>query len=84
MRGAGDDVAVVERVSVHLGRDQSSHVSHVGQQDGVVLLADFFESSVVQRARIRGESYWTRKGRIHMRLPRQNSTNDTQFKTTLT
>merc|ERR1712002_38951 len=30
VRSAGDDVAVVKRVGVHLGCNESSHVSHVG------------------------------------------------------
>ena len=40
MRGGGDDVAVVEGALDDVGGDQTRDVSHVGQQDRLLVIAD--------------------------------------------
>ena len=56
MRGARDDVRVIERIGVEFGGDQTGNVGHVRQQDGVVWSANLAESFVIQRTRVGGKS----------------------------
>ena len=54
VRGRGDEVAVLDRVRVQVGRDQPGEVGHVAQEQRADLVGDLAEPPRLDRPRIRG------------------------------